>query len=64
MLIAEWEHLGLPGLGLLSQLQAAEGLPRATERALFACPLTYISRFRLRFDSVKVNDRVGDAFLH
>ena len=36
----------------------------STERASFACPLTYISSSRLRFDSVKVNDRVRDALLH
>ena len=34
----------------------------STERASFACPLTYISSSRLRFDCVKVNDRVGTHF--
>ena len=36
----------------------------STERALFACPLTYISHCRLRFDSLKVNGRFRDALLH
>ena len=29
----------------------------STERALFACPLAYISHCILRFDSLKVNGR-------
>ena len=65
VLITEWEHLGLLGLGLVSQLQGRGWAGFiSTERASFACPLTYISSSRLRFDSVKVNDRVSDALLH
>ena len=64
VLITEWEHLGLPGLGLLSQLQSLGWAGFiSTERTPFACALTYISSSSLRFDSLKVNYRVRDALV-
>ena len=61
------QRMGTPGTpGAGAPLPAAESGWAgfiSTERTPFACALTYISSSSLRFDSLKVNNRVRDALV-